>query len=268
MTGASSAKCGPLERPLPAHGKADAVRERLITAIAVGQYLPGAKLPPERELALALGVSRATLREAMGQLEENGVLVKRLGRAGGSFVAETEASPEQFRAVAARVLASSWQDLVHASDAMCRLQDTIVRAAAENRTEGHVHLLNERLEEFRAAPSGRAKQAADAALHLAIADAAGNPVLADILFRAEQQLALSAPVHLWGDLQDQSDMEERALADHEQLVALIAARNADAAGHLARRHAGIDLDLLERFRSRASQKDGAKRGDQVIEQQS
>jgi DNA-binding FadR family transcriptional regulator len=46
-------------------------------------------------------------------------------------------------------------------------------------------------------------------------------------------------------------MEERALQDHEQLVALITARDADAAGHLARRHAGIDLDLLERFRARA-----------------
>lgn len=251
MTGASPGTPGPLDRPLAPHGKADAVRERLITAIAVGQYLPGTKLPPERDLAQTLGVSRATLREAMGQLEETGVLVKRLGRTGGSFVAETGDSREQFRDVAVRVLATSWQDLMNASDAMCRLQDTIVRAAAENRTEEHVHLLHERLEEFRAAPSGRAKQAADAALHLAIAEAAGNPVLADILFRAEQQLALSAPVHLWGDPQDQADMEERALQDHEQLVALIAARDADAAGHLARRHAGIDLDLLERFRARA-----------------
>lgn len=39
--------------------------ERLATAIRLGVYAYGTTLPPERELAAAMGVSRATLREAM-----------------------------------------------------------------------------------------------------------------------------------------------------------------------------------------------------------
>ena len=56
-----------------------AIREELASRIATGRIAPGAKLPPEPELAEELGVSRATLREALRSLEEDGFLTRTRG---------------------------------------------------------------------------------------------------------------------------------------------------------------------------------------------
>ena len=57
-----------------------ALRERL----APGRARPGDRLPPEKELADALGVSRGTLRLALERLEANGEIIRRQGS--GTFV--------------------------------------------------------------------------------------------------------------------------------------------------------------------------------------
>src|SRR5918999_281243 len=62
--------------------------ERLGTAIRLGLLAPGTKLPPERDLANQLRISRSTLRQALTTLVQSGHLVAMRGRAGGTFVAE------------------------------------------------------------------------------------------------------------------------------------------------------------------------------------
>jgi DNA-binding GntR family transcriptional regulator len=52
--------------------------------LAPGRYRPGDRLPPEHEVAAMLGVSRGTLRSALGRLEESGEIVRRQGS--GTFV--------------------------------------------------------------------------------------------------------------------------------------------------------------------------------------
>src|SRR3954449_8130282 len=61
---------------------------RLLETIRLGVLQPGESLPPERELATRLGVSRDTVREAIKSLSEAGYLVSRRGRYGGTFSAE------------------------------------------------------------------------------------------------------------------------------------------------------------------------------------
>src|SRR5918998_4243721 len=61
--------------------------ERLGTAIRLGLLGPGARLPPERELADQLGIARSTLRQALTALTESGHLIAQRGRGGGTFVA-------------------------------------------------------------------------------------------------------------------------------------------------------------------------------------
>src|SRR4051794_2873927 len=61
--------------------------ERLGTAIRLGLLAPGTKLPPERDLADELRISRSTLRQALTTLVQSGHLVALRGRAGGTFVA-------------------------------------------------------------------------------------------------------------------------------------------------------------------------------------
>lgn len=62
--------------------------ERLGTAIRLGLLPPGTRLPPERELADQLSISRSTLRQALTTLVQSGHLISLRGRAGGTFVAE------------------------------------------------------------------------------------------------------------------------------------------------------------------------------------
>jgi GntR family transcriptional repressor for pyruvate dehydrogenase complex len=62
--------------------------ERLGSAIRSGLLAPGSKLPPERELAGRLKISRSTLRQALTALVQSGHLVSQRGRTGGTFVAE------------------------------------------------------------------------------------------------------------------------------------------------------------------------------------
>jgi GntR family transcriptional regulator, transcriptional repressor for pyruvate dehydrogenase complex len=54
--------------------------------MAAGSLRPGDKLPPERELALKLGVSRAAVREALRSLEIAGVVGLHKGARGGAFI--------------------------------------------------------------------------------------------------------------------------------------------------------------------------------------
>src|SRR5215212_6733306 len=63
--------------------------ERLGTAIRLGLLPPGRQLPPERDLAAQLRISRSTLRQAITTLVESGHLVSMRGRTGGTFVVET-----------------------------------------------------------------------------------------------------------------------------------------------------------------------------------
>src|SRR6185295_5520587 len=61
--------------------------ERLGTAIRLGLLAPGSRLPPERELAKQLRISRSTLRQALTTLVQSGHLISLRGRSGGTFVA-------------------------------------------------------------------------------------------------------------------------------------------------------------------------------------
>ena len=64
------------------------VRRTLAEQIGSGQLRPGQRLGAERALAADLGVSRATLRQALAVLEEGGLVRRIPGRGGGTFVAK------------------------------------------------------------------------------------------------------------------------------------------------------------------------------------
>ncbi len=68
---------------LPAHSRITAWLDKLI---ASGALRPGDRLPPEVDMAAALGVSRMTLRQGLAAVEAKGLLRRSRGRFGGSFV--------------------------------------------------------------------------------------------------------------------------------------------------------------------------------------
>jgi DNA-binding FadR family transcriptional regulator len=69
--------------------------ERLLAVIKLGVVGPGERFPAERELAALLGVSRITLREAIGDLRAAGYVESRRGRFGGTFVTYTPPAPSR-----------------------------------------------------------------------------------------------------------------------------------------------------------------------------
>ena len=68
--------------------------ERLLTVIKLGIVAPGERFPAERELAVQLGISRLTLREAIRELQGAGYVESKRGRFGGTFVTYTRPPPD------------------------------------------------------------------------------------------------------------------------------------------------------------------------------
>jgi DNA-binding FadR family transcriptional regulator len=69
--------------------------ERLLTVIKLGVVGPGERFPAERDLAVQLGISRITLREAIRALQEAGYVESKRGRSGGTFVTYTRPAPSR-----------------------------------------------------------------------------------------------------------------------------------------------------------------------------
>lgn len=69
---------------LVANRGANSITARLRRAIETGVYSDGDQLPPERQLAVAFGTARSTIRKALDQLEQKGIVVRRVGS--GTFV--------------------------------------------------------------------------------------------------------------------------------------------------------------------------------------
>jgi DNA-binding GntR family transcriptional regulator len=68
----------------------DVAEEALRTWLATGRHRPGERLPPEQELSSRLGISRGTLRTALGRLEASGEIVRRQGS--GTYVGRAPSS--------------------------------------------------------------------------------------------------------------------------------------------------------------------------------
>ncbi len=77
---------GVLLRPIEQGTAVEIVVERVRDAIGLGVLAPGERLPAETDLARMLDVGVMTLRAALAQLRDDGLLETRRGRTGGSFV--------------------------------------------------------------------------------------------------------------------------------------------------------------------------------------
>jgi len=107
---------GLLQQQLDTPSRVDEITDRLITAIAIGEYLPGARLPVERDLATSLGAGRMTVRAALARLVEWGLLEARRGRGGGSYVLDQW--PESSTDAVGRTLRMRLDDLRDRCDAL------------------------------------------------------------------------------------------------------------------------------------------------------
>jgi len=124
--------------PVARQSVVDAVADRLRGEILSGRLRPGTRLPSERELSLALGVNRLTLRASLGRLEALGLLVTRHGA--GTVVASwrERAGLEMLGTLVKglKVADPAWHELVRSALEIRRiLAAEAIALAAERHTE-------------------------------------------------------------------------------------------------------------------------------------
>ncbi|HET7761896.1 MAG TPA: FCD domain-containing protein [Phycicoccus sp.] len=157
--------------------------EQLATAIRLGVFVAGEQLPPERELAERLGVSRNTLREAIAALRDSGLVRTRRGRGGGSEVTYRGEDPGGSGAPVRHGAA-----LEDALEFRRVVEPGAARLAATRQLAGDQReWLRSSAREARAAGPG-ALRIADSRLHLAIATVTGSPMLVEAVTRAQAAL--------------------------------------------------------------------------------
>ncbi|WP_344257098.1 FadR/GntR family transcriptional regulator [Terrabacter carboxydivorans] len=176
----------------PASGNAfENTVEQLARAIRLGVLADGEQLPPERDLAERLGVSRNTLREAIAALRDSGLVTTKRGRGGGTTVTYAAVIPSApsssagvpgtfVRSGAAMLDALTFRRVVEPGAAWLAATQPL---AGDQRA-----WLTESLREVEQAPDAAAHRVADSRLHLAIATLSGSPMLVDAVTRAQAAL--------------------------------------------------------------------------------
>jgi DNA-binding FadR family transcriptional regulator len=231
--------------PLRKRNAAEQLAERLVTAIALGEFVPGQRLPAERELSGMLGVSRTVVREALHRLADDGYVEIQRGRNGGAVVRSSwgPGSAEMVR----RTLAPHWADFEALLDLRLLIEALIARTAAARHDSRDVEAIRDAQHGYAEAGSEReASRAADQALHTAIASAGHNAYLAGLSRQIRAQVSLG-----FGAEPYSADIRRRAIAQHAELVEAIADRDGDAAARLAAIHFGLTEDALRDLLRRA-----------------
>lgn len=153
-----------------------------------GVLVPGSRLPPERELAERLGVSRGSLRQALKVLVIMGVLTQRVGQ--GTFVAETATTilsePLDFLMLFGSI---SHYELF---EARMIIEPELAARAAERAMTDDLHALRTSLRAMEKAGDNHAAIVeSDLAFHMAIHRAAGNKVCESMLSTIHRALSTS-----------------------------------------------------------------------------
>jgi DNA-binding FadR family transcriptional regulator len=198
------------------------------------RFRPQDRLPPERELAEQLGLTRTQLRTGMKQLEAEGLIWRHVGR-GTFYGARPAASRSETQA---KLESANPRELMEARIA---IEPQLARLAASHATSDDLQRLERCLGRAVAAPDAKLFMTFDADLHLAVAEASHNALLID-LFKS-----MNAVRHrvLWGKLDGDfltPDLRKEYDGQHRAVVDAIRRREAAAAENQMRFH----LETVER----------------------
>ncbi len=197
-------------RPVHTANAFEETVERLAQAVKLGVVAPGAKLPPERELVAMLGVSRATLREAIRVLEQSGYLRAHRGRSGGTFVVDRAQPPSENDA---RHLAQQMGNtLLDVLDFRWAVEPAVAELAATRATPEHIERLKSLLQVMRPLPRSDYRRA-DAQFHLAIAEITSQSLINAVVSIQMQLTDLLASIPLLEPNLRHSDQQHHAMVE-------------------------------------------------------
>lgn len=204
------------------------IADQLRALIRAGDYAVGTRLPAERDLALKLGVSRPSVREALIALEVEGFVEVRPGS--GIHVVAREPAPSASRLKPTDVGPFEIMGARHL------IEGELAALAAQHATPAQVAGLKEALVLMDAdVTAGAMPIASDRLFHLRVADVAQN----GLLLRAVTDLYDQRNNPLFEMMGHHFENEKTwrlAIAEHRAVVTAIAARKPDAARAAMHRH--------------------------------
>jgi GntR family transcriptional repressor for pyruvate dehydrogenase complex len=223
-----------------AEAAAATASSRLRDFLAGAAVSADGRLPPERDLAARLGVSRAELRKALADLEAEGVIWRHVGK--GTFVG---ARPVDTVAdVAALTRRTNPSEVMQAR---LSIEPEMARLAALHATSGDIAELRSCIARSRQAETWRQYEAWDNRFHRAIGEATRNVLLLGLL----DTLTAVRRAVTWGRLRYnpvRPDPAHHSFEEHEAIVAAIAERDASAAAVAMRTHIrSVERNLLARM---------------------
>ncbi|SEE05309.1 FadR/GntR family transcriptional regulator [Streptomyces sp. TLI_105] len=237
-------------RQAPSHAVvADALRQR----IALGGFGPGDRLPTERDLAAVFGVGRNTVRQAVRELADEGLVVTTLGRSGGTRVAPAPRSGRDSRAAIAAGIRASLRDYMEYRQA---IEPFAARLAAERGAAASRRGLVEMLE-AKVADLGEYHRV-DTRFHLGVAEAGGNEVLAEAVTRARTEMFVAGNALWLGSdwtpvYPTDRDFGRAFREEHEAIALAVLSGDGDTAERRMREHLKEShqqfLVLLDQFAS-------------------
>lgn len=192
---------------------------------------PGDRLPTEQQLALAHGVSRTVVREAVHQLKSRGLLRSRQGS--GVFVA----APSLARDLSFDVtVLDSMDAVVQVREVRRALESETAALAARRASNAQITALRRALRAIdRSTAAGGDGVDEDLAFHRAIAEATGNPQFTRLLAFLEQYLRDAMRVTRANEAR-REDFIQQVRAEHRAILDAIAAHDLPAARRSAVRH--------------------------------
>ena len=205
------------------------IADQIRALIASGEFSAGARLPPERDLAKQLGVSRPSVREALIALEVEGLVEVRIGS--GIYVLGPNGS-DQDGAVPVQAEAGPFELL----RARYMIEAECAALAAKSAKKAQIESIGEALEQMaRELQDERQPLGGDRLFHLRIAEATGNGALVAVV----KMLWEERTGPLYQQLEHHYDspaLWTAAMAEHRAVLKAIAARDATGARAAMRRH--------------------------------
>ncbi|AUC52872.1 MAG: FadR/GntR family transcriptional regulator [Sagittula sp.] len=225
----------PFEKVQPEKLAAAVVRQ-IEKLILRGILRPGERLPSERELSEKLGVSRPSLREAVAELHERGLLESRAGA--GIFV--TDVLGSAFSEALVRLFANHDEAVFDYLSFRRDMEGLAAQRAAQYGTETDLKVIDELMTKMEAAHGKRnpAEEARlDADFHLAIIEASHNVIMLHMM-RSMYQLLREGVFYNRQIMFKQRTTRESLLEQHQAINAALQARDAEAARVAVERHLG------------------------------
>jgi DNA-binding FadR family transcriptional regulator len=207
-----------------------AVLDEIEGNITTGLWPPGYRLPTERDLEERFGVARNTVRKGLKRLEQEGKIVRHVGR--GSFVSEQPTSPIETPAMLPQFMGASPAAVM---DVRLMLEPHAAQLAATRANAADLRRLEECLEQAALARDLHTFEMWDGALHQIIIEAVGNELLSAI-YAIINNLRNQAE---WKRLKERTVTPERRSRyhkEHSELVSALRERDGELARRLMHEH--------------------------------